>query len=359
MKLHIVAALALALNLTTARAAHEHNAASQVRADSHAPIGVMGDHLHPAGGWMFSYRYMHMDMSGNRIGTDDISADAIVTTQANPFAGMPGMPPTLRVVPLDMEMDMNMFSAMYGLTDRVTLMAMFNYVDKQMSHRTYAGGTGTQVLGDFATSSSGFADSTLSALIGLGENVMGHWNANVGLSLPTGSVTQQGQVLAPNGMQPVLRLPYPMQLGSGTTDPVLGLTVTREFSDWSWGAQWTGLWHVTDNSEDYRLGDQQRLTAWVARLWTPAVSTSLRLAGQDVGEIRGQDPRIMAPVQTADPARQGGQRVELGVGLNYAAQGSMRGNRLAVELLLSVYQRLHGPQLEVDWQLVAGYQYAF
>ncbi|MEZ5462487.1 hypothetical protein [Dokdonella sp.] len=359
MKLQIAAALALALNLGTAQADHNAEDAAPVRADSHAPIGVMGDHLHRAGEWMISYRYMHMDMQGNRTGTDDISPDEIVTTQSNPFAGMPGMPPTLRVVPLDMQMDMNMFGAMYGLTDRLTLMAMINYVDKQMKHRTYAGGMGTNVLGNFETSSSGFADSTLSALIGLGENAMGRWHANVGVSLPTGSVKEKGQVLAPNGMEPVLRLPYPMQLGSGTTDPILGLTVTRQFNDWSWGAQWTGLWHVTDNNEDYRLGDQQRLTAWVSRLWTPSVSTSLRLAGQDVGEIRGQDPQIMAPVQTADPSRQGGQRIELGIGMNYAAQGSMRGNRLAVELLLPVYQRLHGPQLETDWQLVAGYQYAF
>ncbi|MGB0133675.1 hypothetical protein, partial [Dokdonella sp.] len=316
MKLQLAAALALALNFTTARADHEHDEAGPVRADSHAPIGVMGDHLHRAGEWMISYRYMHMDMSGNRIGTDDISPDAIVTTQANPFAGMPGMPPTLRVVPLDMQMDMSMFGAMYGLTDRVTLMAMVNYVDRQMKHRTYSGGMGTSVLGNFDTSTSGFADSSLSALIGLGENGMGKWHANIGVSLPTGSVDEKGQVLAPNGMQPVLRLPYPMQLGSGTTDPMLGLTVTRRFDNWSWGAQWTGLWHLKDNSEDYRLGDQQRLTAWAARLWTPAVSTSVRLAGQDVGQIHGRDPQIMAPVQTADPSRQGGQRIELGMGMN-------------------------------------------
>ncbi len=42
-----------------------------VRADGHAPIGVMGDHMHHKGEWMLSYRYMHMDMEGNRIGTDE------------------------------------------------------------------------------------------------------------------------------------------------------------------------------------------------------------------------------------------------------------------------------------------------
>ena len=35
-----------------------------VRADGHAPIGVMGDHLHKRGEWMLSYRFMRMNMEG-------------------------------------------------------------------------------------------------------------------------------------------------------------------------------------------------------------------------------------------------------------------------------------------------------
>lgn len=35
-----------------------------LRADGHAPIGVMGDHLHKTGEVMLSYRFMHMDMGG-------------------------------------------------------------------------------------------------------------------------------------------------------------------------------------------------------------------------------------------------------------------------------------------------------
>ena len=34
------------------------------RPDGHAPISVMGDHMHKMGEWMVSYRYMTMDMEG-------------------------------------------------------------------------------------------------------------------------------------------------------------------------------------------------------------------------------------------------------------------------------------------------------
>ena len=34
------------------------------RPDGHAPISVMGDHMHEMGEWMVSYRYMSMEMEG-------------------------------------------------------------------------------------------------------------------------------------------------------------------------------------------------------------------------------------------------------------------------------------------------------
>ena len=42
------------------------------RPDGHAPISVMGDHMHAMGEWMVSYRYMTMDMQGLLKGSDSI-----------------------------------------------------------------------------------------------------------------------------------------------------------------------------------------------------------------------------------------------------------------------------------------------
>ena len=56
---------------------HNHHA---IRADDHAPIGVMGDHMHKKGEWMLSYRYMRMNMEGNQIGENEVTPEDIVTT---------------------------------------------------------------------------------------------------------------------------------------------------------------------------------------------------------------------------------------------------------------------------------------
>ena len=40
-------------------------------------------------------------------------------------------------------------------------------------------------------------------------------------------------------------------------------------------------------------------------------------------------------------------------------EGPLAGTRFAVEGGVPVYQNLDGPQLETDWVLTAGFQYAF
>ena len=61
--------------------------------DAHAPIGVMGDHTHAQGEWMFSYRFMHMSMEDNLVDSSNRSPEEIVSSEANRFANPPMQPP--------------------------------------------------------------------------------------------------------------------------------------------------------------------------------------------------------------------------------------------------------------------------
>ncbi|MDF1710584.1 MAG: transporter, partial [Paracoccaceae bacterium] len=189
---------------------------SAIRADSHAPIGVMGDHMHHAGEWMVSYRYMAMLMRGNLDGDSQISAETIATTVPNRFFGQPGQPPTLRVVPTDMEMQMHMFGAMYAPNDDVTLMVMGNYVEKSMGHITFAGGAGATRLAKFDVNTSGLGDTSVAGLVRLFDDDMHHLHLNLGFSIPTGSIEEESAIVAPNNARPVLRVPYAMQLERST-----------------------------------------------------------------------------------------------------------------------------------------------
>jgi len=322
----------------------------------HAPIGVMGDHRHSEGEWMFSYRFMHMDMSGAQIGTDDVDPDTIVTTIPNRFTGLPGQPPTLRIVPTSMRMDMHMLGLMYGLSDDVTLMVMGNYVAKEMDHVTYQGGMGTAELGNFRTSPDGFGDTKVSALIGLTDTI----HINAGVSIPTGSVTQSGEALTPMGAVAEVRLPYPMQLGSGTWDLEPGITWRGQSETLGWGAQARATVRLGDNDQGYSYGDRYKATAWLAYALDPAVAVSGRIEAETIGPIDGIDGQIIGPVQTANPDYHGGERVTAIAGVNFVATGGpLESWRLGVEAGIPVVQDLNGPQMPNEFTLTFGVQKAF
>ncbi len=332
--------------------AHAHD----VNALDHAPIGVMGDHRHAKGEWMASYRLMHMDMGGAQIGTDNVDADTIVTTIPNRFAGMPMQPPTLRIVPTEMRMDMHMLGFMYGLSDRVTLMAMGNFVAKEMDHTVYRGGMGMAQLGEFRTSPSGFGDTKVAALVGLTDDI----HVNAGLSIPTGSIAKTGEILTPMGMTPAVRLPYPMQLGSGTWDLEPGVTWRGQSDTMGWGAQLRGTIRLSENDAGYAQGNRAMATAWVARSVSQGVAVSGRVQAETVGRVDGIDAQVMGPVQTANPDFHGGEKVTAFAGVNFVAtHGPLATWRLGVEAGIPVVQDLNGPQMPDDWSLTVGLQKSF
>lgn len=327
-----------------------------INALDHAPIGVMGDHRHAKGEWMVSYRLMHMDMGGVQIGTDSVDPDTIVTTIPNRFFGNPGQPPTLRIVPTEMRMDMHMAGVMYGLSNDVTVMVMANYWSKEMDHITYQGGMGTTQLGTFRTSPAGFGDTKVSALIGLSDTV----HINAGVSIPTGSNTKTDDILTPMGGNPTVRLPYPMQLGSGTWDLEPGITYRDQSETLGWGAQIKGTLRLGDNSQGYSYGDRVMATAWLAAGLTEGVALSGRIEAAILGRIDGIDPMIMGPVQTANPDFQGGESVTGLIGVNFAATGGpLKGWRLGVEGGVPLVQDLNGPQMPTDYTLTVGVQKSF
>ena len=93
---------------------------------SKAPIGVMGDHMHKEGEWMFSYRLMYMNMEDARSGTDNLSAQDVFDMGYS-------------MSPAEMQMEMHMLGTMYAPSDDVTLMLMANYVRKDMEMVTSGG----------------------------------------------------------------------------------------------------------------------------------------------------------------------------------------------------------------------------
>jgi len=303
-----------------------------------APAGIMSDHIHPAGDVMLSYRYMYMSMADNYIGSDKVSDASVISPTGEGYM----------VTPTSMEMNMHMLGGMWAPHDKVTLMLMAPYIFKSMDHLRRDGAR-------FTSKSDGWSDLKLSSLINvmnINDNLV---NLNIGISMPTGSVTERGFVPGPGNTQ----LPYPMQLGSGSWDLLPGLTYVGEAGKWSWGVQFLANIRLETNKQGYRLGDEYSATGWGAYRWSDWVSTSLRVAATTWDDISGKDSSLAIPagaVPTADPSLRGGDRVDVFGGINFYLPGVFEGNRLALEVGGPVYQDLNGPQLGNEWMMMVGWQ---
>ena len=354
-KAALILALAAAPNFGFADDTHTKTAAPE----NHAPIGVMGDHRHKAGEYMVSLRQMNMRMEGNLHGRDKVS-DSEVLAMPNQH----GMPANLRVVPQKMDMRMTMLGVMYAPNDNVTLLAMLMQIDNEMTLNTYNAMT-QEYAGSFSSKSAGLGDTIIGALMHGGDTKKGTWHYGLALSLPTGAIDETGRVLTPMSREGsphymTSRLPYPMQLGSGSYDFKPSLTYQGDRRGWRIGGQANAVLRLNDNDEDYRLGDKFEFQGWAMKNLSPYASASLRLDANHQGKIDGQDSQIALPVPTAQTAFSGGTFANMSLGVNFIAQsGALRGHRLALEVSLPLHQDAHGVQMQRQESVTLGWQKAF
>jgi len=327
----VLGAILLWSNVTIA----QENQWTSARPDGHAPISVMGDHYHKKGEFMFSYRFMPMWMEDNIQSSDDISNEDIYQN--------------FMVAPQKMNMNMHMLGAMYAPSDRVTLMFMGNYISNSMDLRTRMGV-------DFTTESDGLGDITVLSLIKIMNSNRQSLHANVGISIPTGDIDQRDDTPMMNNAQ----LAYPMQLGSGTWDPIMGLTYLGQSDKLSWGAQSKYKFRLGDNSEDYTFGNRFDIVGWGAIKVSDYFSFSTSLSYYDTQKIDGVDadlnPMMMTLFNTANSGR---SQLDVGIGTNFfVPKGSLKNLRIGAELKIPAYQNVNGIQMENTIMATFGIQYA-
>ncbi len=335
---------------------HEHHAHAGHDMSQHMGPGAQmlfnpafGDdiyHTHPAGMWMVNYKFMHMNMSGLRSGTSNVDLNSVGYKRDKPYEYM--------MIPTGMTMDMHMLMVMYGITDRLTVMAMANYQTNKMDMLMDMGpmmGVGSMA----PMRTSGFGDTELRGIYKINKHLVG----SLGLSIPTGDINKEFTTM---GMR--FRDPYDMQLGSGTWDlkPALTYNGLSDDEKWNWGTQAMYTWRTAKNENDWSYGNNIKVTSWLQRAFGPVTSWA-RLAYNYTGRIKGQDteiqklldPMMGAPTPDADPNNYGGQRLDGLIGVSYQ-KGPFS---IGVEGGVPIYQNLNGLQMKTTWVLNAGVQLMF
>lgn len=177
-----------------------------------------------------------------------------------------------------------------------------------------------------------------------------------GISLPTGKVNETGQY---DGLADT-KLPYPLQLGSGTFDLIPGVLLESTRGDVQWGARASGRIHLQSaHDENWFRSNSGRLDLWAGTEVGEDLHGTLRAQADWWGDLHGSDPDLVQlrnPLE--DPLRQGGSRVTIfgGLGKDLDKAGN---NHLGIEVGFPVEEWLDGPAPSQDWMAVIGWRLRF
>ncbi len=315
------------------------------------PLNIFGGGIPEPKEFRLKISQMIMEMGPLRDGTDDI----LSTTLVGAANGT-----TFPAVPRSMRQYMTMFGAAYSFTDDFALMAMTNYTKNTMPMEVFSG-AGT----NFTMTSDGVGDFTV-----LGK-YRAYANDNLvpttqlsflmGLSLPTGSIDKRFTNSTVNNVNGML-LPFKMQLGSGTVDPIFGLTYQGSRDPFWWGVNTQIEAHVYDNNQDYHRGNELRYDLYVMRQvhdrvvvhaqfngWYEGNFSSEPLDGLLLGDGHFNDisaNNIISPL--FDPDNYGGHKLALSFGVQFQP---IPLHVMEVTATVPIYQDLNGPQLRDNWML--------
>lgn len=297
-----------------------------------APIGLMADHTHSEGSLMFSYRLMQMNMKGLVEAESSKSID-------NYFENTSYM-----MAPDEMKVQMHMLGLMYGITNNISLAVMSSYIKNEMRMIRRMGRESV------TTTSEGLSDTDLNALFKIKEDDLSRFVVGFGFSLPTGSIDQM------NNSQ---RLPYGMQLGSGSYGINIVVTYLRHIGSWSLGGQVRGKFFVNENSENYQQGNEYRSSIWLSKKVNDHFGFSARINQKNIDPLLSSESLTSNMSSRFDSAAQHGTRRFGVIGVEYRGAGFLKNNRFGIEYYIPIYENLSGYQLKSENNITFGWQKFF
>ena len=319
------------------------------------PMNIMGGGVPETHEFRFKLSQMFMRMGPLKDGTDDVDSE-ILLGAANTGNH------TFPAVPTEMRMYMTMVSAAYSFNDNFAAMIMTGYRRNEMD--MLLGGPLSN-LGGFTMFADGMSDTKV-----IGKYRL-HYDDNLaptrqfsgvlGVSTPTGQI-DLGFVNHPSLQFRGNILPFKMQTGTGTFDPILGFTYQGSTDPFWYGANAVSTLRVYDNNEGYRAGNDLQVDLYGMMQFHEKSLVSFQLNGKweeaysrepFKGRVSGEGHNGGNPANAFlsplfDPDNYGGVGVHATLGFQFQPLPLQ-----VAELNLSVpvYQNLKGPQLSSDWMI--------
>lgn len=313
------------------------------------PLNIFGGGIPEPKEFRFKLSQMIMEMGPLRDGTDKISNDDLIGS-----ANGTNFP----ALPTNMQMYMTMIGAAYSFSDDFAVMGMTSYIENTMRMNLNNGN-------DFTMTSGGVGDVTLLAKYRAyaDDNLVPTNQVSVlfGLSLPSGSINKKFSNHTNDTFNGSL-LPFKMQLGSGTVDPIIGLTYQGSRDPFWWGFNTQLEGHIYDNEQGYRRAQELRYDFYAMKQVHDKVVVHAQLNGWYEGKFSDEayDVRVSGAGHNAlstannlisplfDPDNYGGHKLHFGLGVQFQP---LPLHVMELTASVPIHQDLNGPQLQDNWMV--------
>ncbi len=294
------------------------------------PLNIPGGGVAETHEWRLKAGSSYMHMPGLRDGRHSLATNKALDSYM--------------MVPTSMDMTMTNVSVGYSLGDDLFAAMMLMYMTKDMPMLKRDGQRSSM-------NSQGLGDTMLVAKYRLwADDPMiptRQYSTLAGLRIPTGKIS-----LEDDGVN----LPYNMQMGSGTVDPIVGLLYQQSSTPWWWGVNVIDTARLYDNHRGYRLGNELRYDIYGMYQLSHDLLAELQLNGRHSGRIHGQrddiaggvghvmnDPSkpFMSPLFDADNS--GGDTVRVTAGVQWQPFPL---HILNLQISYPIAQDLDGPQMD-------------
>lgn len=290
--------------------------------------------------WSWSLRHHMAEFEGYLDGSEKLTLDEVLFSPGSEPRSAKNFP----VVPTLIKQRATVLGVNYQWNELWQVSLALPYIQQETDHISVVPG-----YQQFLIKSHGVGDITLASRYRLHASADKSLYLNLGVSLPVGSIDEQGDTPRAPGEQ---QLPYTMQLGSGTWD--FPLTLTYRLT----GAQdirldATAIIRTGKNDRDYRLGNRFSIKGKYQVPLMDKVKTAFGVELTQTNSIQGGDESLLVPMQFPYPASitnpdmYGGRKVLASIALTWQFSEQLN---LSFEFAKPLYQYLNGPQPRERWR---------
>jgi hypothetical protein len=242
-------------------------------------------------------------------------------------------------------------------TRSITLRVGGSYVRRATTEESFFLGT---KIAQYETVSEGWGDTAFEVIATPVSNENQQIDVSVGATAPTGRINARSKVggigfvsvggvlfFGPFEYDGRPLFPAAFQIGSGTTDILLGAAMRQHLGSLTVGGSWNSTLRTGHSANLYRLGDVTTGTVWSSYEWLDGLSTTLSVAAEHTGrlDLKSRDRQSLS--RLTEEINSGATRVDAAIGVNlYGTSGTLAGTGVSIEYRRPLSQSNNGVQME-------------